>query len=125
MTVYSYNSQQLQKKVAPKKLFWTGNKIAVAVASGSLVLFGSLVANVPNTAKVTSTSVPVPASLAKSPESVPSVIQTEPDWKQKQEEHFRLQNINSQRAAEAQWDRAYVETREAQCAAGNIHRQYC
>lgn len=47
MTVYSYNANQLQKKVAPKKPFWSGNKIAAAAGSLLILSFGVLAANTP------------------------------------------------------------------------------
>ena len=48
MTVYSYNANQLQKKMDPRKPFFTGNKIAVAASSFLILSFGVLVANAPN-----------------------------------------------------------------------------
>jgi len=48
MTVYSYNANQLQKKMAPKKPFWSGNKIAIATSSLLILSFGALVANAPS-----------------------------------------------------------------------------
>jgi hypothetical protein len=49
----------------------------------------------------------------------------DPDLEYNPEDHARLQALNSQRAFEKSWDRAYVETRKAQCEAGSIHRQFC
>jgi len=81
MTVYSYNANQLQKKVAPKKPFWSGNKIAVAVASGFILLFGSLVAIAPkaevgNAPAASITQVTAPKHQAVEP-SLSTFIQKE------------------------------------------------
>jgi hypothetical protein len=61
MTVYSYNAKQLKKKGVPNKKFWTSNKIKVTIVSGSLVLFGTIVANISSTTAVTTTPTEVQA----------------------------------------------------------------
>jgi hypothetical protein len=152
MTVYSYNAQQLKKKIGPRKKFWSADKIAIAAGSFFVVSLGALVATAPapvGTEVVASPSPVVKSSVGntlkpvkvaetvKTPEpycstytnwkgeKVQECVEATPNWEEKVEEHARLQQLNNQRAAESRWDRAYAENREAQCKAGTIHHQYC
>jgi hypothetical protein len=148
MTVYSYNAQQLKKKTDPKKKFWSAGKIAIAAGSGFVVAFGALIATAPAPVVTEAVAKTTPApqvtpkpekvvETVKAPEpycstftnwkgeQVRNCVAATPNWKETLNDYNRLQQLNNQRAAEARWDRAYVGTREAQCKAGTIHRQYC
>lgn len=65
MTVYSYTGNQLAKRTQPKKPFWSGNKIAVAVACGSITLFGVAVATTSPIPQQPVTAQPSPKPVQK------------------------------------------------------------
>lgn len=139
MTVYSYNAQQLKKKTGPRKEFWSTGKIAIAASLLSVVSFGALITTVPAPV-ITDTAVaaaPKVVDVTKTPEpycstytnwkgeKVRECVEATPNWKETLNDYNRLQQATSQQASERRWQESAIETREAQCKAGTIHRQYC
>jgi hypothetical protein len=72
MTVYSYNAPRLQKKMSPKKPFWSFPKVAAAVGFSGVVFIGTCIALIP--------SQPSPVVVAQpAPVASTEAVVTEPE----------------------------------------------